>query len=48
MKRRLEEEEDQSSRFKFKDVYHETRQLAYEQGLEENEWIYEEDLLGGD
>ena len=31
--------------FSFKSTYHPTRKIAYELGLEDNEWVYEDDFL---
>ena len=31
--------------FSFKPTYHPTRKIAYEFGLEDNEWVYEDDFL---
>ena len=31
--------------FSFKPTYHPTRKIAYELGLEDNEWVYEDDFL---
>ena len=31
--------------FSFKPTYHPTRKIAYQLGLEDNEWVYEDDFL---
>ena len=36
---------EENPNFEPKDVYHKTRKIAYELGLEENDWVYDEEFL---
>ena len=39
------EKNEQDPHFSFEPSYHSTRKIAYELGLEDNQWIYEDDFL---